>query len=429
MRILIYSYNYYPEPIGIAPLMTELAEGLVARGHQVRVVTAMPNYPEREIYEAYRGQLYKTEIRNGVQIQRCFVMTPKKAGLLGRLALEISFITLSFTQALRGWRPDVILNTSPSLPACVPVALLKSWFRCPSVLNLQDILPEAAIQTGMISNPLAIRVFEVLEAWAYHSATHISVIAQGFRENLLSKGVPNSKIASISNWVDVNFIAPQPTETSQFRQRHHLQDKFVVLYTGNIAETQGIDNALQAARFLAQYPDIHLVIVGEGKKLDHLEPLCQQWGLTNVSLLPFVPREDLPDLLAAADVSLIMQKRNVVGFNMPSKTQVLLASGRPIVASVPHQGTAAQAIRDSRGGLVVAPEDPAALAAGILQLYHNPRQAQQLARQGRQYALDNYSFKRALDRYEDLFHDLIAESYPVVQRSVKTVLALEMVRK
>ncbi len=429
MRILIYSYNYYPEPIGIAPLMTELAEGLVARGHQVRVVTAMPNYPEREIYEAYRGQLYKTEIRNGVQIQRCFVMTPKKAGLLGRLALEISFITLSFTQALRGWRPDVILNTSPSLPACIPVALLKSWFRCPSVLNLQDILPEAAIQTGMISNPLAIRVFEVLEALAYRSATHISVIAQGFRENLLSKGVPNSKIASISNWVDVNFIAPQPTETSQFRQRHHLQDKFVVLYTGNIAETQGIDNALQAARSLAQYPDIHLVVVGEGKKLERLEPLRQQWGLTNVSLLPFVPREDLPDLLAAADVSLIMQKRNVVGFNMPSKTQVLLASGRPIVASVPHQGTAAQAIRDSRGGLVVAPEDPAALAAGILQLYHNPRQAQQLAQQGRQHALDNYSFKRALDRYEDLFYALITESCPVVQQSVKTVLALDMVRK
>jgi colanic acid biosynthesis glycosyl transferase WcaI len=275
----------------------------------------------------------------------------------------------------------------------------------------------------MISNPLAIRVFEVLEALAYRSATHISVIAQGFRENLLSKGVPNSKIASISNWVDVNFIAPQPTETSQFRQRHHLQDKFVVLYTGNIAETQGIDNALQAARSLAQYPDIHLVIVGEGKKLERLEPLRQQWGLTNVSLLPFVPREDLPDLLAAADVSLIMQKRNVVGFNMPSKTQVLLASGRPIVASVPHQGTAAQAIRDSRGGLVVAPEDPAALAAGILQLYHNPRQAQQLAQQGRQHALDNYSFKRALDRYEDLFYALITESCPVVQQSVKTVLA------
>ncbi len=426
MRILIYSYNYYPEPIGIAPLMTELAEGLVARGHQVRVVTAMPNYPERQIYEEYRGRLYKTEVRNGVQIQRCFVMTPKQAGLLGRFALELSFITLSFTQALRGWRPDVILNTSPSLPACIPVALLKQWFRCPSVLSLQDILPEAAIQTGLIKNPLAIRVFEALEAFSYRTATQISVIASGFRDNLLSKGVPNSKMVSISNWVDVDFIAPRPKETSQFRQHHGLQDKFVVLYTGNIAETQGIDNAIQAARTLAAYPDIHLVIVGEGKKLARLDTLRQRLGLTNVLLLPFVPREELPDMLAAADVALIMQKRGVVGFNMPSKTQVLLASGRPIVASVPQNGTSAQALRASGGGLVVAPEDPQALAQGILQLYHNPRQARRLASQGRRYALEHYAFNRALDRYENLFYSLVTPQ-PIAQPT--EALAFSLVQK
>lgn len=412
MRILIYSYNYHPEPIGIAPLMTELAEGLVARGHQVRVVTAMPNYPERRIYEAYRGQLYKTEVRNGVHIQRCFVITPKKAGLIGRFALELSFITLSFTQALRGWRPDIILNTSPSLPACLPVALLKQWFRCPSVLSLQDILPEAAVQTGLIKNSLAIRVFEVLEAFAYRHATRISVITPGFRDNLLSKGVPSAKLALISNWVDVDFIAPRPQEASQFRQRHHLQDKFVVLYTGNIAKTQGIDNALQAAQVLADYPDIQLVIVGEGTKLARLEELRQTLGLTNVSLLPFVPREELPDMLAAANATLIMQKRGVVGFNMPSKTQLLLASGRPIIASVPQQGASAQAIQASGGGLVVAPEDAKALAQGILQLYHNPAQGQQLAQYGRQYALEHYAFNVALDRYEALFYDLVPEGAP-----------------
>lgn len=429
MRILIYSYNYHPEPIGIAPLMTELAEGLVARGHQVRVITAMPNYPERQIYEAYRGHLYKTEMRNGVKIQRCFVMTPKKSGLLGRLALELSFITLSFTQAWRGWRPDVILNTSPSLPACLPVALLKNWFRCPSVLNLQDILPEAAVHTGLLKNPWAIRGFQILEALAYRSATQIVVIAPGFRDNLLTKGVSGEKLVSIANWVDVDFIVPQPKESSQFRQRHHLQDKFVVLYTGNIAETQGIDNALAAARSLAPYPDIHLVIVGEDKKLARLDQLRQRWELTNVSLLPFVPREELPDMLAAADVALIMQKQNVVCFNMPSKTQILLASGRPIIASVPSQGTAAQAIRSSGGGLVVVPEDPQALAQGILQLYQNPRQAEQLANQGRSYALEHYSFKRALDRYEDLFYALTTKPQAAEDVSAETQLALESVRK
>jgi colanic acid biosynthesis glycosyl transferase WcaI len=427
MRILIYSYNYHPEPIGIAPLMTELAEGLAARGHQVRVVTAMPNYPERSIYPQYRGRLYATEKRNGVTIQRCFVLSCPKRGLVGRLLLESSFITLSLWPALRGWRPDIILNTSPSLPACLPVAILKTLFQCPSVLNLQDILPEAAIQTGLLSNPWVIRLFEWLESFAYRSATRISVIAPGFRDNLLAKGVPDPKMVTISNWVDVDFIAPRPQASSEFRRRHQLQDKFVVLYTGNIAETQGVRTAIRAAQALAAYPDIRMVIVGEGKQLAVLDRFRQQLGLTNVLLLPFVPRPELPDMLAAADVGLILQKHGVVGFNMPSKTQVLLASGRPILASVPAHGTAAQAVMASGGGIVVEPENPTALAKGILELYRQPEKAQALARQGRQYALEHYSAKRAIDRYETLFYALTAPQRQPTDGDV--MLALQSVQK
>jgi colanic acid biosynthesis glycosyl transferase WcaI len=406
MRILIYSYNYHPEPIGIAPLMTELAEGLVAKGHEVRVVTAMPNYPERSIYPDYRGKLYATEDHNGVKIQRCFVLVRPHPGLIWRFLLELSFIFLSFWQALNGWQPDIILSTSPSLPACLPVTLAKKIFGCSVVLNLQDILPEAAIQTGLLSNRLGIQIFQWLEAFAYRHADYISVIAEGFRTNLLAKGVPNDKMISIPNWVDVNFIRPLPKQTSQFRQRHHLQDKFVVLYTGNIAETQGVRNAIRSARALLPYPDIRLVIVGEAGHLQDLDRFRQELGLKNVLLFPFVPRPELPDLLAAADVGLILQKRNVVGFNMPSKTQVLLASGRPILASVPAEGTAAQAVLASGGGIVVEPENPTAIANGILRLYHNPDQTRHLALQGRQYAMEHFSFQRALERYEAFFASL-----------------------
>ncbi|MBD0267119.1 MAG: glycosyltransferase family 4 protein [Cyanobacteria bacterium Co-bin8] len=406
MRILIYSYNYYPEPIGIAPLITELAEGLVNRGHEVRVVTAMPNYPERTVYPDYRGRLYCTETRNGVLIQRCFVAIRPQPGLVARLMLEGSFITLSFVQALRGWRPDVILATSPSLPACLPVALLKTWYRCPSILNLQDILPEAAIHTGLLTNPVAIRCFEALERFAYRSADRISVIAEGFWDNLQGKGVPAEKMVCIPNWVDVNFICPLPQATSQFRQRHRLQDKFVVLYTGNIARTQGLKTAIRAAKALSAYPDIVFVIVGEQNQLCELDQLRQELEVNNLLLLPFAPRSELPDMLAAADVGLIMQKRNVVGFNMPSKTQLLLASGRPIIASVPSDGTAAKAVLRSGGGIVVEPENPTALVNGVLELYNDRSKVDHLGQQGRQYALENYSFEQAVDRYERLIRAL-----------------------
>lgn len=415
MRILLYSYNYHPEPIGIAPLMTELAEGLVKRGHEVRVVTAMPNYPERKIYQAYRGKWYIEEERNGVKIQRCFVCIRPNPGLLARVLLEGSFVGLSFMQSLKGWRPDIILYTSPSLPASIPVALLKLLYRCPTVLNLQDILPEAAVQTGLISHPLAIRVFEVLEKFAYCTATQISVIAEGFRQNLLGKGVPADKMEIISNWVDVHFIRPMDKYDNDFRRANGLEDKFVVLYSGNIARTQGIRTVIRAATKLQHIKDLVFVIVGEESQLAELDQYRQELGLHNVLLRPFAPRQALPDMLAAADVGLIMQKRNVVGFNMPSKTQVLLASGRPILAAVPAHGTAAQAVKASAGGLVVEPENPLALAKAIKHLYDHPELAKKLGEQGRQHALKEYSFEQAINRYERLFQTLVLKKrgFPV----------------
>ncbi len=412
MKILIYSYNYHPEPIGIAPLMTELAEGLVARGHEVRVLTGMPNYPERRIYEGYRGKLYATEMRNGVRVQRCYVWVRPRPGLVTRMLLDGSFVLTSFVRAIGFWRPDVILLTSPPLPVSIPAALLGFLLRCPVILNLQDILPEAAVHTGLLKNQRAIALFEHLERFAYASATRISVIADGFVENLRSKQVPLAKMALISNWVDVNFIRPLAKDNA-FRAEHGLNGSFVVSYSGNIALTQGMETTIEAARLLANYPQIRFIIVGEERALSKLQDYCQEREVKNVLLLPFQPRERLPEMLAAADVGLIVQKSNVVGFNMPSKTQVLLASGRAIVASVPLHGTAARAVNKSQGGVVVPPESPQAMADAILRLYHQPEEAAEMGRRGRQFAMENYSFERALDRYEQLFQELPLRSLTV----------------
>ncbi|MEH1799894.1 MAG: glycosyltransferase family 4 protein [Nostoc sp.] len=420
MRILIYSYNYYPEPIGIAPLMTELAEGLVKRGHEVRVVTAMPNYPERQIYQEYRGKWYLNEYKNGVQIQRSYVWIRPQPNLLDRVLLDASFVVTSFVPALIGWRPDVILSTSPSLPSCVPVALL-GWLRaCPVILNLQDILPEAAVHVGLLKNKLLIQLFTLLEKFAYRSASKISVIADGFVENLRSKGVEADKIVQIPNWVDVNFIRPLPKEDNPFRATHNLNGKFVVLYSGNIALTQGLESVVKAASVLRHIPDIVFVVVGEAKGLQRLQQECLDCGADNVLLLPFQPRKDLPQMLAAADVGLVVQKKNVVSFNMPSKIQVLLASGGALVASVPDNGTAARAIRQSGGGIIVPPEDPQALAIAILDLYQNPEKVKTLGYKSRQYAVEQYAFEQALNQYESLCYSLAADRRAIHSRGIVT---------
>ncbi|HEY9629489.1 MAG TPA: glycosyltransferase family 4 protein [Coleofasciculaceae cyanobacterium] len=406
MRILIYSYNYYPEPIGIAPLMTELAEGLVARGHEIRVVTGMPNYPQRKIYPDYQGKLYCTEERNGVVIQRSSVWIRPQPGLISRMLLDGSFVLTSLLQALRGWQPDVILLTVPPLPIAVPATLLGWFYACPVVLNLQDILPEAAVHVGLIKNKRAIKVFEALEKFAYRSAHTISVITEGFTENLVSKGVGIEKIRCIPNWVDVKFIRPLSKAQNPFRQIHALQDKFVVMYSGNIALTQGLRTVIETAAKLRHLPDIVFVIVGEAKALDDLWQVCREHQVENVLLLPFQPREKLPEMLAAADVGLVMQKKNVIAFNMPSKIQVLLASGRPIIASVPVNGTAANAVRQSGGGVVVEPESADHLAEAIIELHADPAKVVAIGEQGRRYAVQHYSAEQALSRYEKLFYEV-----------------------
>ncbi|WOB42384.1 WcaI family glycosyltransferase [Thermoleptolyngbya oregonensis NK1-22] len=412
MRILIYSYNYSPEPIGIAPLMTELAEGLVQRGHEVRVVTGMPNYPQRRIYPGYRGRLYQTRVENGVRVQRCYVWIRPRPGLLGRVLLDGSFVITSVVQALWGFRPDVILLTTPPLPVSVPAALLGKIYRCPVVLNVQDILPEAAVRLGIVKNRLAIRAFEALERFAYRTATAIAVIADGFAQNLINKGVSPQKLTCIPNWVDVNFIRPMPPAENRFRQQHGLQEKFIVLYAGNIALTQGMETVVEAASLLRDLPDLIVAIVGEREACQQLQDYARQCHAENVQFFDFQPREQLPHLMAAADVGLVVQRKNVVSFNMPSKFQLLLASGCPVVASAPMEGELAKLVLHSEAGTVVQPEQPEQLAETLRSVYHDAPQRVAWAHQGRQYALQHYRFEQAIAAYEQLFHSLTGSTEP-----------------
>ncbi|MDJ1182984.1 glycosyltransferase family 4 protein [Roseofilum casamattae] len=410
MRILIYSYNYAPEPIGIAPLMTELAEGLVQRGHEVRVVTGMPNYPERQVYPEYRGKFYVTEIKQQVLIQRSYIyIKGPKPGLLDRLLLDGSFMLSSVVQAFRGWRPDIVFATIPPLPISIPVSFFSYFRGCPTILNLQDIVSEAAVRVGLLKREsMLFKLAESLETLAYSTSERISAIAEGFREKLIEQGIDDRKITCIPNWVDINFIQPLPQEPNSFRTEHALNSKFVVLYAGNIALTQGLSTVIEAAKQLQSIVEIQFVIVGEEKALSTLQQECDRIGATNVILLPFQPRENLPQMYAAANLSLVIQKERVTAFNLPSKIPLILASGRAIVASVPADGTAAKAVRDSQGGVVVPPEDATALATEIKRLYRDPDEAEGLGKQGREYAIANFSLEQALNRYEALFTEAIA---------------------
>jgi colanic acid biosynthesis glycosyl transferase WcaI len=297
--------------------------------------------------------------------------------------------------------------TVPPLFVTLPASFLGWFYNCPVVLNVQDILHEAAGRMGLIRSQLMVNLLKWLEKFAYKKANHISVITDEFISNLSIKGVSPEKISCIPNWVNIDFVHPLPKENNSFRVAHKLENKFVVMYSGNIALTQGLETAIASAMKLAHIPDIMFVIVGETKAVEQLRKYCQQHQVNNVLLLPLQPRQNLPEMLAAADVNLVLQKSHVLCFNMPSKIPLILASGRPIIASVPSCGTAAKAIYQSGAGIVVEPESPVALADAILNLYFHPWEMINFGEKGRKFAVERYSFENAIAQYETLFSQAI----------------------
>jgi colanic acid biosynthesis glycosyl transferase WcaI len=408
MRILILAHNYYPELIGIAPLVTELAESLVQEGHEVQVVTAMPNYPERSIYLPYRGRLACIESRAGVRLIRHWVFIRPQPGLITRLTFELSNLCLSTLFSLQQPKADVILAVSPQLSSSLTAHLLQKLWGCPVVLNVQDLLPDAAIASGLLKNSILIAVSRWLEMFAYGKANAIVLISGQFVRSLVEKGIPAEKLWKIYNWVDTAFIRPMERQ-GPFREKLGLKDEFVVMYSGNIALTQGLETMIEAAKILQKHEDIRFVIVGEQKALDRLQVLITGYGLHNVRLLPFQPRTQLPQMLAAADVGLILQKEHVVDINMPSKTMVLMASGRPVIASVNHRGEVARAIEQSGAGVVVTPEDPQSLAQTILQLKANPDLAQVYGEKARAYACAHFDRCQSVKEYTQVFSAVLKD--------------------
>ena len=276
------------------------------------------------------------------------------------------------------------------------------------VLNIQDIVSEAAVRVGLLKkDSWIVSVAQAVEKLAYLKATKISVIAEDFVTNLVEQGVNKNRIVCIPNWVDLDFIRPL-NKNNSFREKHNLQDKFVVIYSGNIALTQGLETVVKAAASLKEKSEIHFVILGEERARQQLQKCCDNYQADNILLLPLVPREKLPEMLSASDIGLVIQKKTVTAFNLPSKIPVILASGRPIIASVPNTGTAMRVVKESGAGIVVTPEDFQALAQAILELYKNPEKLEQLGRQGRKYAEENFGLKTVLNSYEALFAEILS---------------------
>ncbi len=398
MRILIYGLNYAPELTGIGKYSGEMAEWLAGQGHELRVVTAPPYYPEWRVHEGFAKSVFSNAVANGIAVYRCPLWVPREPTGLTRILHLFSFAASSFPVVLAQslWRPDVVLVVAPSL-FCAPAGWLaarlcgaKAW------LHIQDFEVDAAFSLGILKNRVLQRVVQAAEGFLLRRFDRVSSISSNMVQKLSAKGVAAARQVIFPNWVDLETIHPL-AGISPLREKFGIAEGAkVVLYSGNLGEKQGLDVLLDAAAKLAGNAGIRFVICGEGVERRKLEQ--RYAALQNVTWRDLQPADQLNMLLNLADIHALPQRAGAADLVMPSKLTGMMASGRPTVAAAVPGTEIALAVEGA--GLLVPPGDPAAFAAAIERLTADLPLCRQLGAAARARAMDRMGKDAILGRFQ-----------------------------
>jgi colanic acid biosynthesis glycosyl transferase WcaI len=410
MKILVVGMNYDPEIISTAVYSSGMADFLSKTGHQVQVITALPYYPAWKIMQGWPRFSYRFRTADsGAKIAHCPLYVPAMPSGLKRILHHLSFALTALPVAIwraATFRPDLVLVVAPSLisaPVAKIAALIcgaKTW------LHIQDFEVEAAFATGLLHEHSVIgRWAKRFERWQLAWFDKISTISPQMIAKLLEKGVAKQCLYEFRNWANIAKISPMP-RPSPLRAELGITSDYVVLYSGNLANKQGLEIIPEIAAHLAHRSDITFAICGDGPVKQTLITLSKPHR--SIRFFPLQPVEKLSALLAMADVHLLPQIAGAADLMLPSKLTNMLASGRPILATA-LQGTAlADEVGDA--GIIVAPGDAAAAAAGIEMLLDNTAQAGVMGKNARARARANWDSTAILARFEAEICALLAQT-------------------
>jgi colanic acid biosynthesis glycosyl transferase WcaI len=397
MRFLILTQYFPPEIGGPQTRLRSIAAGLIRLGHQVEVITALPNYPTGKFFHGYRRRFYKKEIMDGVIIHRLWLY-PAMGGGLRRMLNYSSFALTAFFGMLRAKKPDYIFVESPPPLLAVPGHLFSRLWRVPLILNVADLWPDAVVEMGFLKDGILVRLMTILEKWSYHNADYVSAVTHGIRDCLLvKKAVPLEKLLFMPNGVDTSLYHPRHSDEA-LKRALGLQDKSIFLWAGTEGHAHGLEYILRAAKLLEGYPDIHFLFVGDGSARPSLERLKQTLALTNVSFHDPVCIEELPRYFSIAECGLAsLLALPIHEGARPSKIFPVLASGKPIIFV--GSGEGARLVKDAGAGIIVRPEDPAAIAEAVLELAADSTLREEYGRNGRQFVEANLQWSLLIGRW------------------------------
>jgi glycosyltransferase involved in cell wall biosynthesis len=390
MRVLFLTQFFPPEVGATQTRMHHFARRLTENGHQVTVITEVPNHPKGIVFEGYRGRAVQRTVEDGIEIIRAWVYTsPRKTFTRRVLFYNTYMVNAVLAGLLLGRRRyDVIFATSPPLPVAVSAYALSRLRHCPFIMDVRDIWPAVGVILGEIRGQAVIRAAEKLERFLYTQAAAITCVTQSFVRDVIGKGAKPAKVHFLPNGTIPELFNPDRVN-GELRRLLGMTGKFVVGFCGNHGVAQGLPEILEAARLLKEHDEFRFLFIGEGPVKARLLEMKARYDLDNVLMLPQVPISDITPYINAADVMLVPLKRDdIFTAFIPSKMFDFMACGKPIILSV--DGEARAILKESAGGIYVEPDNPRALASLLLTLSHDRQRLEDMGRRGCEYVRRHY---------------------------------------
>ena len=403
MKILLLPAYFYPEQAASSYLGDNIRQSLCEANCELELYTPMPT---RGVTNEQRKEHIKNKTEkwyNGQQTVYRFSMYREGKNPLLRAFRYVFCWCAQFWKGLHAKDINLIYLASTPPIQGVLGGLLKKIKKVPFVYNLQDIFPDSLVGTGLAKKDgILWKIGRVIENFTYRNADKIIVISEDFKRNIMAKGVPEEKIVVVYNWVDEEAVKHVPREDNKLFDKYGLdRNKFYITYSGNIGLTQNMDMLLEVAKELEKEPDIQFVLIGEGAYKEKVKEIIAEKQITNVTMLPFQPYEDISHVFSLGDAGLVISKPGVGENSVPSKTWSILSASRPVLANF-DENELKEIVDKHRCGIFTKAGDKEAFKAAILKLYHDRKLCTELGKNGRQFILNNLTKAVGTQKYVDV---------------------------
>ena len=411
MHILFLSHYFVPENNAPAARVHAMAREWARLGHRVTVLTGAPNVPAGVVYEGYRNRLYQEEWIDGIRTARVWTYL---AANRGRVRRGLNFLSYMAAAGAAGAtlrpRADVVIATSPQFFAGWAGVPVSRAHGAPFVLEIRDIWPDSITAVGALKEGRVIRALEGLERALYDAADHIVAVGEGYRQNMIRKGVSAAKIDVVTNGVDADLFTPRPADAALREHLGFTPGTFVVTFAGTIGVASGLEVALGAARRLKEQgrDDVAFLLIGDGAVRADLETQAHAQGLDKVVFTGLVPRTALPDYLASSNACLVhFRKHELFSTILPSKFFEDAAMQKPILLG--FEGDAREMLTEADCGIAFEPGNDAELAAAVLALAGDREECARLGANGRRYVLERFDRRRLAHEYLEILERVRAD--------------------